>query len=75
MVKDYLIAIAAGTGDGKFLATTGVPGTSGALSAQVMDANGAGKLDLLVTFDVADGGVPMQMFYGNGAGGFSTTRP
>jgi hypothetical protein len=73
--KDFRIVIASGKGDGQFLAATTVAGTTNALSARALDANGDGKLDLLVTFDTADGGLPMQTFYGDGAGNFSTTAP
>lgn len=69
------IGISPGDGKAHFAASIEVPGTDGASSASVRDVNADGKLDLLVTFDTSDGGVPMQTFYGDGAGSFSTTAP
>jgi hypothetical protein len=69
------VVIAPGNGDGTFGNSVAVPGTNGAQSGQVMDANTDGKLDLLVTFETGDGGPAMQTFYGDGAGNFSTTAP
>jgi hypothetical protein len=64
------VAVALGRGDGSFDATTTVSGTSGATSVSVGDANTDGKLDLTVTLP----GGP-TVFYGDGAGSFSTTPP
>jgi hypothetical protein len=59
-----------GRGDGNFDTTTTVPGTSGATNVTVGDTNTDGKLDLTVELP---GGA--TVFYGDGAGNFSTTPP
>ena len=68
------VVIAVGDGAGNFSRSIEVAGTDGVSSVYPGDPNADGKVDLLVTF-VADGGVAMQMFYGDGTGQFSTTPP
>jgi len=68
------VIIGLGDGQGGFSRTiedTATKVTSGSLTAAVVDANSDGKLDL----SVSNGATIGQIFYGDGAGNFSTSPP